>query len=297
MYASFDLGGTSLKHGILDEQGNIIEKGKIPVHDDVWAILDLIADQVKKYQEKYEVSGICLSTPGAVDSQTGIIHGYSALPSIHGPNWMKELEKRCALPVSIENDANCAALAEVYAGAGKGYSDLIFVVIGSGIGGAIIKNRRIHHGKHLSGGEFGYAVFQQKDGELLTFSDLAATVNMVQKVQKELEDDSLDGQKIFERARKGDETCSRAVNEFYFQIAVGIYNLQYIYDPEKILLGGGVSDQEDFVEKIKEQIDIVLEKVEIADIKPEIAKCSYGPDANLEGAYIHYKLQNNSLVK
>lgn len=293
MYASFDLGGTSLKHGILDEQGNIIEKGKIPVHDDVWFIIDLIADQVKKYQEKYEVSGICLSTPGAVDCQTGIIHGYSALPSIHGPNWIEELEKRCFLPVSIENDANCAALAEVFAGAGQGYKDLICLVIGSGIGGAIIKNKEIHHGKHLSGGEFGYAVFQQQNGELITFSDLAATVKMVQKVQKELEDESLDGQKIFEMALQGDNVCQEAVSEFYFQLAVGIYNLQYIYDPEIVLLGGAVSQQEDFVEQIYAKIDDVLEKVKIADLKPKIAKCSYGPDANLAGALVHHLQMKN----
>lgn len=287
MYASFDLGGTSLKYGILDEQGNIIEKGKTPVHDDVWFILDLIADLVKKYQGKYEVSGICLSTPGAVDCQTGIIHGYSALPSIHGPNWIEELKKRCSLPVSIENDANCAALAEVFAGAGKGYEDLICLVIGSGIGGAIIKNKEIHHGKHLSGGEFGYAVFQQQDGELSTFSDLAATVQMVEKVQTKLEDESLDGQKIFEMARQGNTVCKEAVSEFYFQLAIGIYNLQYIYDPEIILLGGAVSEQEDFIEQIYEKIDEVLEKVKIADLKPKISKCSYGPDANLAGALVH----------
>ncbi len=293
VYACFDLGGTSLKHGLLDKDGKILKKGKIKVWDDVEAVFGLIETQVKAYQKENDIKGICLSTPGAVDCQTGIIHGYSALPSIHGPNWIQELEKRCGLPVSIENDANCAALAEVYKGAGQGYSDILFLVIGSGIGGAIIKDGKIHHGRHLSGGEFGYAVFQQKDGELLTFSDLAAIVNMVEKVREELDDSKLEGQDIFRMAKEGNEICRKAAEEFYFQLAVGIYNLQYIYDPEIMLLGGGVSDQEDFIQQIDRRLDEVLRKVEIADIKPEIARCSFGPDANLEGAFLHHMMQKS----
>lgn len=295
MYVCFDLGGTSLKYGLVDDQGTILTKGKESVYDDVTFIMDLMEEKVKKYQQSYEVEGVCLSTPGAVDFESGIIHGYSALPSIHGPNWKEEITKRCHLPVSIENDANCAALAEVYAGAGKGYHDLLFVVIGSGVGGAVIKDRKIHHGKHLSGGEFGYAVLNQKNGKLQTFSDLAATVQMVESVREALENEGLEGPDIFQMAKEGNEVCKKAVDEFYFQIAIGIYNLQYIYDPEKILLGGGVSDQEDFIEQIYEKIEKVIKLVEIADIRPEIEKCSYGPDANLEGAFIHHMQMKKSL--
>lgn len=288
MYACFDLGGTSLKYGLLDEKGKIISKGKIKICGEVDFIMNLIASQVKKYQKEYDIQGICLSMPGAVDCRQGVIYGYSAIPSIHGPNWIEEIEKRCLLPVSIENDANCAALAETYAGAGKDYDDILCLVIGSGIGGSVIKNKKIHHGKHLSGGEFGYAVFQQQDGELLTFSDLAATVNMVKKVQRELSKDTLEGREIFDMARNGNEICKRAVEQFYFQLALGIYNLQYIYDPEIVLIGGAVSEQKDFIEQIDNKLDEVLQKVKIADIKPKIKKCSYGPDANLEGAFVHH---------
>lgn len=293
MYACFDLGGTSLKYGLLDETGKILENGKVKVHDDVELIFDLIEKLIKSYEEANTIQGVCLSTPGAVDCERGVIYGYSALPSIHGPNWIQELEKRCQLPVSIENDANCAALAEVYRGAGKGYSDLMFLVIGSGIGGAVIKDGKIHHGKHLSGGEFGYAVFQQKDGKLQTYSDLAATVQMVEKVREAMKDDSLEGQDVFRMAEEGSKICQEAVKEFYFQLAVGIYNLQYIYDPEIIILGGGVSEQKDFVEQIEYQLDKVLRKVKIADIKPKVARCSFGPDANLEGAFLHHVMREN----
>ena len=101
---------------------------------------------------------MALSLPGAVDSETGIIGGSSALDYIHGPNIKEELEKRLQVRVEMENDANCAALAEVWKGAASDVNDCCFIVSGTGIGGAVVKNKRIHKGQHLHGGEFGYMI-------------------------------------------------------------------------------------------------------------------------------------------
>ena len=102
------------------------------------------------------VDGVAISAPGAVDDKKGIIGGCSAVPYIHDFFIQKELETLFELPVSLENDVNCAALAEVFKGAAKDVDHALFIVIGTGIGGAIIQNRKLHKGRNLFGGEFGF---------------------------------------------------------------------------------------------------------------------------------------------
>lgn len=99
---------------------------------------------------------MAISAPGAVDSVVGTIGGSSELPYIHGPNFKVILNKMTNLPIEIENDANCAALGECWGGAAMDANDSAFVVCGTGIGGALIKDKKIHTGIHKHGGEFGY---------------------------------------------------------------------------------------------------------------------------------------------
>ena len=286
----FDVGGTSVKHAVIEE-GKILEKSNFPSQNNVPYLLDNMVKIVQKYQSKYKISGIGLSMPGAV-SPTGVIYGFSALPNIHGPNWIEMLKKRLNLPVTIENDANCAALAEVEFGNAAQYKDAIFLVLGSGVGGSIVKNRKIHHGIHLSGGEFGYMVMKMEDGIPITFSDLASTISLVKRVQKLKNNDQLDGIQVFEMAKKNDEICKECVNEFYMNLAIGIYNLQYAFDPEIVLLSGAVSEQEDFLAQISQKLKDLEDKVNGTDILPKLSLCSAGVDANLIGAYANFLQQN-----
>src|SRR5699024_1216495 len=102
-------------------------------------------------------TGIAISAPGAV-TDGGMINGGSAIPYIHGPNIKAMIETRTGLTVHIENDANCVALAEIWKGAAKTKKDVAVVVIGTGIGGALVKDGVIHKGGNLHGGEFGYMI-------------------------------------------------------------------------------------------------------------------------------------------
>lgn len=103
-------------------------------------------EQAKK---EHIIQGVAISSPGAVNKNTGVIEGASALPYIHGFNIQSELETLFALPVSIENDANCAALAEVAFGAAKGCTTALLLVLGTGVGGAVVIDGKVHHGEHL----------------------------------------------------------------------------------------------------------------------------------------------------
>ena len=187
----------------------------------------------------------------------------------------------------MENDANCAGLAEVWRGAAKGLQNVLFVVIGSGIGGAVIVDGKVRHGKHLFGGEFGYMLLKEDK----TFSDLGTAVNMAKRYSKRMElETELSGKEVFELAEQGDEIAEEEVETFYHYLAIGIYNLQYSFDPEKIIIGGGVSSKEGLLDELNVHLAKVVESAKIAPFIPEVAICEFQNDANLIGAVYNYEL-------
>ncbi|MGL5087655.1 MAG: ROK family protein, partial [Clostridium sp.] len=263
------------------------------ISNDINELIENIVKWVNKVKGDYDIKGIAISSPGAVDTKIGIIGGCSAVPCIHGPNFKSLIGDKTNLQVSIENDANCAAIAEVFSGAAKDVSDILFVVCGSGIGGAIIKDKKIHYGHNLHGGEFGFMLMEEVDGELINFSDCASTMSFVRKVRKHYNDESWDGEKIFKEAENGNEVCIKAIDTFYTNLAKGIFNLQHIYDPQMILLGGAISNRLDFIEQINGKIDYLRARITIATIKPIIDTCTHKKDANLVGALAHFLEEYN----
>ncbi|MDU4911586.1 ROK family protein [Clostridium baratii] len=293
MFACLDIGGTSIKVALSDKDGNLIEKDTLYPSHELKEFTNTIVNWVNGMKNQYDIKGVAISSPGAVDTNSGIVGGASAVPCIHGPNWKEILSESLNLNISIENDANCVALAEIFSGSAKEVNDILFVVCGSGIGGSIIKDKKIHHGKHLYGGEFGFMIMEDNDGEYKTFSEIASTMSFVRKARKYFNDESLDGKDVFNKAENGDEFCKEIIDRFYSELAKGIYNLQYMYDPELILIGGAISDRDDFVISLNEKIDNILEKIKIAEIKPEIRTCTHRKDANLIGALAHHIKEYN----
>lgn len=282
-YLACDFGGTFLKYGIVNEDAEILKKAKIRTPK----TLDTLLDQIEALvQSEVEIEGIAVSSPGAV-SDEGIIYGSSAINYLAGPNIKQLIANRTGLHVYMENDANCAGYAEIWDGAAKGKKDVLVMVIGTGIGGAVIKDGVLHKGANLHGGEFGYMLLTSDvTGSDDVWSRVASTAALVKKVAKvkQVDKDSLSGERIFELAASGDKDCVQAIDEFYHLLAVGIYNLQYIYDPEVILVGGGISAREDLIENINYKLDRILENVHLAKIKPKMDRCKFRQDANLLGA-------------
>lgn len=299
-YIVFDIGGSSVKYAIMTEEGEFIKKGSYKsVRNNFDDFKSSMISEVEKAKEEYNIAGVAVSAPGGVNSDNGIIGGASALPCIHGPNFKKIFGEDLGLNLEIENDANCAALGEVWRGSAKDNNDVLFVVCGTGIGGAVIKDKKIHKGNNLHGGEFGYFILEaNKNGEdsfFKTWSEVGATGALLKNVAKikGLSEDEIDGRKIFELAESGDEDCIKAIDEFYFSNAIGIFNLQYTYDPEKIVIGGAISGREDFIDRINEKLDIIMNKITAAKVRPIIEKCKFENDANLMGALFHYLQRNN----
>lgn len=293
-YMVFDIGGSSVKSSVVSENGDIITNGKICIAENIDLFFEDLSKAVNENKLKYDLQGIAISAPGAVDSETGIIGGASALPYIHGPNFKEILLEKTGLNTEIENDANCAALGEVWLGAGKDENDLAFVVCGTGIGGAIVKDKKIHKGIHLHGGEFGYCIVKYDGDEFVSWSKIGSTIALAKNIAKRkgINESEIDGVKAFELFEDGDEIAIEEVEKYFTYMAIGIYNIQYTYDPEVIVLGGAICERENYLNSIEKKLDILLERKE-GTIKPIIKKCMYGNNANKIGALYHYLTRNN----
>ncbi len=286
---TFDIGGTSIKYALISKSGEILEKDNYPTPlENIEGFYKEITTIYNRYKDRVE--GVALSSPGVVDSKNGIIKLIYALPFLQGINVKKDLEELLDTKVTIENDGKCAALAEVWQGSGKDYKDIVFIVIGTGIGGAIVKNKEIHHGNNLACGELGMMLLPCKNGGYNSWSKLASTINLVHQVEDRLSLDrgSLNGEKVFLMEEEGNEVCIEEIDNFYRNIALGIYNLQFSFDPESVIIGGGISRRANLCEKIKLKLNELNKEFGSLGDKLDILPCKFSNDANLLGAVYHY---------
>lgn len=280
--AAIDIGGTTIKIATWKDN-QLQDKHAIDTPKDLDGFYEALTEEVNKIKKDTKIEGVAISSPGAVNKKTGIIGGSSAIPYIHNFKIVDELEKRFGLPVSVENDANSAALGELAEGSGKGCDSMAFFVIGTGIGGALIINQKVWHGAHLFGGEFGYMIMGAH-----TLSELASPVAMANRYN-ERTGKHLDGKTIFELADKDDPVASDERQTLIHALAVAIYNIQHSFDPEKIVLGGGISNNPELIPLLNKEIDRLRDDLDLVTLKPDIVLCKLKSDANLRGAVADFE--------
>lgn len=289
---AIDVGGTNIKHGIIDSNGTILKKGIEPTcKKSLGEFIHSIEIIIENYLIVYEVKALCFSCPGSVDPYTKIIHGSSALKFIHENTWILDLGKKYSLEVSVENDANCAALAEAISGNGKECNIIFSLVVGTGIGGSLVINKQVIHGENLYTGEIGYCYMNmsnycEKDLYERTVSHNISTSALVREVDKEVTVEN--GKEVFEQYELGNEKVIKIIDNYFVQIATVIFNLNHILNPGKILVGGGVADRIDFIDGIKKQYEILSDKHPHKTVPFNVNNCYYTSDANLIGAYYNY---------
>lgn len=284
--AAIDIGGTTIKIATWKD-GKLQDKHAVNTPKDLETFYQVLTDEVNKIKNDTPIEGVAISSPGAVDKATGIIGGSSALPYIHNFKIVDELEKRFGLPVSIENDANSAALGELAEGSGKGCNSMAFFIIGTGIGGALIINQKVWHGAHLFGGEFGYMIMGAH-----TLSELASPVAMADRYN-ERTGKKFDGKTVFELADQDDPVASDERQTLIHALAVAIYNIQHSFDPEKIVIGGGISNNPKLITLLNKEIDRLRASLDLVSLKPEIVPCTLKSDANLRGAVADFEQTHN----
>ncbi|MDQ0175187.1 ROK family glucokinase [Bacillus chungangensis] len=263
-----DLGGTTTKLAFLTEEGFILRKWEIPtditnngeriVPNITYSLQEKLAEM---NQTKKNVLGIGIGAPGAIDHENGIVFEAVNLGWKEGYALKENLAKAVGLPVILDNDANCAALGEMWTGAGKGAKDLICVTLGTGVGGGIITNGQVVHGIKGAGGEIGHMTidpfegYQCNCGKRGCLETVASATGIVRIAKDQLSsfnkasvlktiminEREISAKDVFDAMRAGDELAREIVNRFAFYLGLAIANLGNVLNPEAIIIGGGVS--------------------------------------------------------
>ena len=267
-YVGIDLGGTNIKAGV-DSEGNLINKIKIKthaertmeeiIHDMGQTALDVIKDAGL---EVSDISAIGIGSPGTPDNLSGVLVYSSNLPFNMAP--MRKLIREVVdLPVYIDNDANCAAMAEAVAGAAKGTKDSVTITLGTGVGAGVIVNGRIYSGFNQAGSEFGHTVLvsggiQCKCGRKGCFEQYASASTLARMTKEAADEDpnSLLTEVIAEQGapnakaafiamRRGDKKAEEVIDKYTDYLADGLANAINTFMPEVLVVGGGVCNEGD----------------------------------------------------
>lgn len=289
-----DIGGTGIKMGLVAD-AKIYKPYQFPMPREDYAKLPQLLKEAIAQNYKEAFSGIAISSTGIVNQKDCSIGWRSPLYDAFGKTLVADLKQTYQVPVSVENDGNCAALAESIYGAGKGCQSILSIVLGTSVGGAFVYDGKILRGAHNLAGEFGYLLFPNapiKDWEL--WSIVGSTRALVENVatRKKVPYSTLDGKKVTELLASQDTIAEEEVTKFIEKLAVGCYSLQYAFDPEKILIGGGISKAPYLIPLLQEKIKEIANQIPSNVLLPEVAACTFGNESNLLGAYYHF-LQTN----
>ncbi|WP_286028124.1 ROK family protein [Ligilactobacillus agilis] len=252
-YVAVDLGGTTIKFAIIDELGKIIKKWhiKTDVSDNGKNIPQDIVDTIKAEANDVEVSGVGIGVPGPISAD-----GRSVVRAVNlgwGLTPLSDfIQKQLQVPVLLVNDANAAALGEMWQGAAQGKKNIVFVTLGTGVGGGIILNKRIINGVHSSGGEIGHIPVESDEhrvcgcGNINCLETFSSANGMVKTMQKILADNGEERGDfttvdIFEWLKKGDELAQQALDITVDKLGRAIASIMNTVDAEEVVIGGGLS--------------------------------------------------------
>ncbi|MCH7613827.1 MAG: ROK family protein [Candidatus Marinimicrobia bacterium] len=280
-----DLGGTKIEGILIDGDGNTIERKRVPTQreDGYEAIISRIADLGHELLIKSTgVKQIGICTPGAIDPSVGVMKNSNTLCLIGKP-LQQDLEDAFDLPVFMENDANCFALAEATLGAAKGFDVVFGVIMGTGVGGGIVLNGKIHQGPNHIAGEWGHHVLYP-DGRDCYCGNKGCTESYISGPALEKEWEALTGQKqmltdIIEQGLY--KYHSEWKENFLLNFGRALSNVIDILDPNVIVLGGGLSNI-DFL--YTEGKDAVYREAFSDHVLTPILKNKLGDSAGVYGA-------------
>lgn len=304
-----DLGGTNIKAGIVNENQEIVressvptlvERGAVPIMDDMAALVQSL--MAEEGLSDADVLGVGIGSPGMIDADTGEV--------VYSNNFDWEnvplgayLSEKLKMPVRVSNDANCAALGEVKAGAAKECKNCVLITLGTGVGGGVVMDGKIFEGGHAGGAELGHTTLIA-GGEPCTcgrkgcFEAYASATALIRDTRRAAQADEksmiwrlchddlaqVNGKTVFDAMQTGDETARQVVKQYVKYLGEGIVNMVNIFRPDKVLLSGGVCNQ-------GENLTIPLQKFISENsfaaqkgVIPEIGIAALGNSAGILGA-------------
>lgn len=315
-----DYGGSSVKYAVVDDAAVMTRNGSAAAP---LSSLEEFLDSVAALYEgvKEEVDGIAMSLPGFIDPETGMHFGSGVYGDLlKGKNVKELVQKRCGCRVSLENDGKCGALAEAWKGSLSDVKNGAVLVLGSGIGGGVIVDGRVLHGRNTTAGEFSFLLTDRKgsmfDAGFMSVGIMGLTYEVCKRKNLDLsvQDaapmmaylDSLasgnypvfaqepqkikaDGRQIFRWVAEGDPVAKEVYGEFLHSLAMICQNIQITLAPDRIVIGGGLSRAERLLDDLRAEIDRLCRDAMIDDMmKAEVVRSRYMNECNILGAMYNY---------
>lgn len=306
-YIGVDLGGTNIAAGIVSEDGELLLKKSIPTlkereyQDIMKDMANLCMSLINEFCISIEeVKSIGVGSPGMPDTINGILVYANNLKFTNTPI-RTEIQKYIDLPVYLENDANCAALGECTSGAAKGTKNSVVITLGTGVGGGVIIDGRIYSGSFFGGGELGHHVIRV-DGERCTcgrngcweaYASATALIRDTRVAVAKNPDSGINdiingdiklvtAKTPFDAAQKGDSVAKEVIDNYIRHVSEGIANIVNIFQPEAVVIGGGVCYQGDeILNPIKAHVNNMVFG---GNLKTKLMIATLGNDAGIIGA-------------
>jgi glucokinase len=295
-----DVGGTKIAASVVTPEGEVLNEVRYPSSGPKERLLSSMARSVNEVRDGFEVGGVCLAVPGTVSTEENKIIDAPNLHAIEGIPLKDELEERTGLTTTVENDANAAAWGEFRFGAGSEVSQLIFITLGTGVGGGVISHGVLLRGAQGAGGEMGHITIQAtgprcgcgNHGCLEALASGTAIARRAREVASEKPDSAL-GQLAVERAvlgedvaglaRQGDEAAISVLRETGVWLGIGLAGFVNVFNPEVIAIGGGAARAGDLI------LDAARHEVRLRAMSPsrdlvEINEATLGAESGVLGA-------------
>lgn len=288
---AIDIGGTFIKYALVDEEYELKEKWKVKSEkfDDKDKFYDYICSNIKEIDL---IDSIGVSAPGVIgDDSTVKSHVAPNVDMIFGTNINNEIERRTNKKTRTINDAKSAGLCEVKLGNAKGTSSSAFLILGTGTGGCVGSKDGVIVGKDGVAGEFHkLPSVDYKTGERKCMGDYASITALISIYNEKVDDASKVeyGTEVCDKYLSGDETAKEAVTEWINNIVTQLLTIVIFYNPEVICIGGGISEEDWFINLLRDAFkEQCVKHVEADIVTTKIDRCKYNNDANLIGAVLN----------
>lgn len=283
----FDIGGTAVKAGVMSVDGQFLAKGEM-VTPGTKADLFACLRNFVHAQQSFAPEAVSISMPGFINSQDGFVIRGGSLKYLDGCEFVKELTEVVGLPVLIENDARCVALAEQMNGHAQGLENYVCITIGTGIGVGIIIDNQPFIGSHFRGGEFGMSMVERAEyGSYKMMHATASTTALISMYKQAMNlprEVQVSGKDVF---ADESEVALAVLERWYERIAVVVFNAIAAFDPQKVLIGGGVSANPLLLDNILRVMPRVASE-DWVNLQVGVEYCKHRNDAGMIGALCHY---------
>lgn len=289
-YLAFDVGGSYIKHGVVQGNGTVLSRGKSKTNSHLGSeyLLRQLCQIAEDAMAREQFSGIAVSTTGVVDVEQGAIQSEicSWINGYTGTRLRQLLSQRTGLNVEIENDVNCMALGEHWIGAAKGCRNVVCMAIGTGIGGALLIDGELYRGSSNMAMEVGRMPIGHSHLE-----DLASVRALIYEYAKlsNIPSQEVDGVLVARKVREGDRYAQEALEQMCYYLAHGVAVLTSAFTPDILVLGGGITNDGDLLDGLlKKYLKELLDDALWESLNLQYAKL--GRDVGLVGAARHYQI-------